>query len=223
MDKPDITPAALARMIDHAVLKPEATPAEVRAACELAARHNLACLCVKGCDVPQARALLEPGGVAVGTVVSFPHGGAATSAKVAEARQAVADGADELDMVLNIGRLRSGDLKYVRSDIAAVVEAAAGRTVKVILECCWLDRRDMSAACRAAADAGANFVKTSTGFGASGATADDVRFLRKEAPRRMGVKAAGGIKTLADAVAMIQAGADRIGTSNTENILAELK
>jgi len=155
-------------------------------------------------------------------VVGFPHGAAHSEVKIAEAIRAVADGADELDMVVNVGRLLDGDLDYVRAEIAGVVGAAGGRIVKVILECCYLNRRQMAAACQVAEQAGADFVKTSTGFGAGGAVVEDVRFLRRCVGDRLGVKAAGGIRTLADALVMIQAGATRIGTSCTEQILADL-
>ena len=212
----------LARMIDHAVLGPDATRADLEAACELVRRHSVACLCVRPCDVAEAANALTGSGVAVGTVIGFPHGTAQSEVKVVEAVRAVAEGADELDMVVNVGRLRDGDIDYVREEIASVVRQAAGRTVKVILECCYLNREQMALGCQAAKDARAQFVKTSTGFGPKGARVADVRFLRKQAGDDLRVKAAGGIRTLSDALAMIHAGADRIGTSSTETILAEL-
>lgn len=211
---------ALAGMIDHAELRPDGVGADLRAACEVARRYGVASLCVRPCDVAAAREMLA-GGIAVGTVVGFPHGSAATTVKVFEARRAIADGATELDMVVNIGRLRDDDVDYVRDEIAAVVEAAEGRIVKVILECCYLDRNRIAAGCRAAIEAGAGFVKTSTGFGRSGARVRDVRFLRRQVGQSLGVKAAGGIRTLADALRMIRAGASRIGTSHTHNILTD--
>jgi len=215
-----ITRATLAGMIDHAVLKPTATLEDLIAACDLADRCKVAGLCVRPCDVAAAAERLAGSGVAVGTVIAFPHGTAATEIKAAEAAQAVADGADELDMVINIARLLDGDMDNVRRDIAAVVRAAKGRVVKVIMECCYLDRERKLAACQAIAAAGAHFAKTSTGFGASGARVDDVCLLRANLPAEVGVKAAGGIASLADALAMIKAGANRIGTSKTESILA---
>jgi len=211
----------LAGMIDHAILAPQATLADLRAGCELVKRLRIGCLCVRPCDVAGAAEALEAG-AAVGTVIGFPHGAAHSELKIAEAVRAVADGADELDMVLNVGRLRDGDVDYVGGEIAGVVGAAGGRIVKVILECCYLNREQMAVACEAAERAGAHFVKTSTGFGASGATAEEVRFLRRCVGDRLGVKAAGGIRTLADALRMIEAGATRIGTSSTEQILADL-
>jgi len=218
------TPASrdeLASMIDHAVLSPNATIDDLREGCELVRRLGVGCMCVRPCDVAAARAQLAGARVAVATVVGFPHGDAVTAIKAAEARQAVADGADELDMVLNIGALRSGRLDYVRDDIAAVVAAADGKIVKVILECCYLDRDRKVAACEAAVQAGADFVKTSTGTGPAGATVEDVALLRAHVPEGVGVKAAGGIRTLGDCLAMIEAGATRVGASATESILAD--
>jgi len=221
MAKDYITRQWLAARIDHALLSPAATNAELVSACELSSARKVCCLVVRPCDVAEARRRLD-GAVALGTVVGFPHGATTTEAKVAEACRAIDDGADELDMVLNIGRLRDGLRDWVRDDIAAVVTAGGGQAVKVIFECCYLDRDQMANACWAAVQAGASFVKTSTGFGPSGASVEDVRFLSSQVSGSMGVKAAGGIRTLADAVAMIEAGATRIGTSSTEAILAEL-
>jgi deoxyribose-phosphate aldolase len=209
-------------MIDHAFLRPEAARTDLLKACDLVREYRAGCLCVRPCDVAEAARALKGADVKVGTVVGFPHGSAATPIKAAEAALATADGAVELDMVVNIGRLIGGDTDFVRDDIAAVVAAAGDRTIKVILECCYLDRRQMAAGCAAALAAGAHFVKTSTGTGPSGAKVDDVRFLRSCVGGAAGVKAAGGIRTLADATAMIQAGANRIGTSSTAAILDAL-
>jgi len=222
MAQPKISRQELARLIDHAVLKPDATSAELQEAVRLAGVEGVACLCVRPCDVPAAARRLQRTGVAVSTVIAFPHGAAATAVKAAETAQALADGAEEFDMVVNIGRLREGDGEYVQADIAAVVQAARGGTVKVILECGYLDRAQMALACRAASAAGAHFVKTSTGFGPWGAKAQDVRFLCAQVGRSMGVKAAGGIATLDQAMEMIAAGATRLGTSKTAEILAAL-
>ena len=224
MNADEITAESLAGMIDHAVLAPQAALAELAGACELACRYDLAALCVKPCDVSWAANRLAAAGgkTPVGTVVGFPHGSSAADTKAAETRLAISDGAVEIDMVLNIARLLSGQSDYVRDEIASVVSAADGRVVKVILECCYLERFHMAQACRAAGLAGAHYVKTSTGFGSSGASVSDVRFLREQVGHSMGVKAAGGLRTLADALAMIEAGADRLGTSRTEAILAEL-
>jgi len=222
MNTDRITRRQLASMIDHAVLKPDATLGDVRAACDLVKQYEIGALFVRPCDLAEAHSLLSGSEVRLGSVVGFPHGSSHTNCKAAEAQQAVADGADELDMVVNVARLKDGQLDYVRNDIAAVVAAAEGRTVKVILECCYLTRSEMRAGCAASAQAGAAFVKTSTGFAAGGARIEDVRFLREQVGDRLSVKAAGGIRTLADALAMIRAGADRIGTSSTEDILQEL-
>ncbi|MHC4294452.1 MAG: deoxyribose-phosphate aldolase [Planctomycetota bacterium] len=220
MDAP--TRESLGKMIDHAVLAPDATEEDLRTGCQITMRYAVASLCARPCDVKAAAQLLSGTEVALGTVIGFPHGSAHTEIKLAETQRALADGADELDMVMNIGRLRSGEVDFIRDEIAAVVQAAQGRIVKVILECCYLDREQMAAGSRAAIDAGAQFVKTSTGFGSHGARVEDVRFLRSQVGEAMGVKAAGGIRTLADALAMIDAGANRIGTSGTELILEEL-
>ncbi|MGC9454362.1 MAG: deoxyribose-phosphate aldolase [Phycisphaerae bacterium] len=223
MTRQDITAAELASLIDHAVLRPETTHKELAEACRLADRWKPASVCVRPCDVAAAVGLLDGSGVAVSTVVAFPHGSSSTPVKAEEARRAVADGADELDMVVNIGLLCDQRLDEVREDIAAVVAAADGRTVKVILECCLLSRSAKLAGCRAACDAGADFVKTSTGFASGGATADDVRLLRECVGESMGVKAAGGIRTLDDCLAMLNAGASRLGTSRTFEILSGME
>ena len=222
MPAPKPTRDELARMIDHAVLKPQATPSDLEAACELVRSRRVGCLCVRPCDVAEAAERLRGGDTLVGTVISFPHGVSSTAAKAAESRQAVADGAAELDMVLNIGRLIAGDLDYVRDDIRTVVDASEGRTVKVIFECCYLSPERIRAACRASLEARAGFVKTSTGFGEYGARVEDVRLMRECVGPNVGVKASGGIRTLDDVLAMIEAGADRLGTSSTAALLDAL-
>lgn len=222
MSTQHITQHELVGMIDHAVLKPIATLQDVQTACKLAAKYPLASICVRPCDVAAAAKLLADTQTPASTVIGFPHGTTSTAAKAAEAAQAVTDGAEELDMVLNIGRLVEGDVDFVRDDIAAVVEAAGGKCVKVIMECCYLTRDQMASACEAIISAGANFAKTSTGFGSGGATAEDVAFLRKHLPRHISIKASGGIATLADAITMLQAGASRLGTSKTQSILEEI-
>lgn len=212
----------LAGMIDHAVLSVTAGRSEVASACDLAGRVKAATVCVKPCHVALAAGLLRGSGVGISTVVSFPHGADVPAIKAEQARAAVAEGADELDMVINIAALREGDLALVRRDIAAVVAAVGGRCVKVILECALLTDEQKRAGCQAALAEGAWFLKTSTGFASGGATQSDVRLLRQTVGDRAGVKAAGGIRTLADAMAMIRAGANRLGTSATADILAEL-
>jgi deoxyribose-phosphate aldolase len=218
----EYTPAQIAAMIDHAVLAPNATHADLHTACEIAARCHVAGLCVRPCDIAETKHLLSGSGVLTGTVIGFPHGTTSTAAKAAEACQAVADGADELDMVVNLSRLIDCDTLYVTDDIAAVVQAASGKLVKVILECGYLSDEQIVAGCLSAQSAGAHFVKTSTGFGICGAKVEHVRLMRKTVGDAMGVKASGGIRSLADALAMIHAGANRLGTSSTEKILAEM-
>ncbi len=193
-----ITYAQLAKTIDHSLLKPELTQAEVRAGCELARRYNTASVCVKPCHVKLAAELLAGCDVKVSTVVSFPHGSNLTAIKVAEAQAAMDDGAVELDMVLNIGELRSGNTALVQADIQAVVEVAhqRGAKVKVIFENAYLTDEQKVTACRLSEAAGADWVKTSTGFAPSGATLDDLRLMRANVGPQVQVKAAGGVRTL---------------------------
>jgi len=220
MGETEPTKEELAAMIDHAFLRPEASRSELIEACRLVKELKVGCLCVRPCDVSEAKKLLDGSGIRLATVVGFPHGTAVAEIKAEEAALAAADGVDELDMVINIGLLRSRLVKRVRGEIAGVVQAARPRPVKVILECCYLNQREKAAGCRAAIEAGAHYVKTSTGLGPGGATIEDVRFLRRQVGEHMGVKAAGGIRTLADAIAMIRAGADRLGTSSSRAILS---
>ena len=219
----DVFTHQLAGMIDHAVLSPTATRDDVASGCEIAVRWSVASVCVRPCDVAAAAKLLTGTGVATGTVIGFPFGTTTTAAKIAEAKEALADGADELDMVLNIGRLVEDDMVAVIDDIAAVVSVTPGRCVKVILECAYLSDEQIIAACYGVQSAGAHFVKTSTGFGPHGATVEHVKLMRQTVGPVMGVKASGGIKTLDDALVMVKAGANRIGTSSTEGILTELE
>lgn len=215
-----LTYEQLAKTIDHSLLRPELTTDEVRAGCELAARYRVASVCVKPCDVPLAARLLAGSGVLVGTVVGFPHGSAATASKVFEARHALEQGAAELDMVLNIGWLRSGDEAAVHDDIAAVVEAAAGRAlVKVILENAYLSDAQKLAGSRLVERAGADFVKTSTGFAPSGATIPDLQLMRGAVSPRVQVKAAGGVRTLDALIDVLRVGVTRVGATATAAIL----
>jgi deoxyribose-phosphate aldolase len=219
-----ITYEQLAKVIDHSLLRPELTEAEVIAGCELAQRYHVASACVKPADVPLAARLLAGVDVAVGTVIGFPHGNSATVIKVAEARQALADGAAELDMVINIGALRSGKNDYVRDEIVAIVEVARGRAlVKVILENAYLTKEQIILACQLVEIAGADFVKTSTGFAPSGATLEDVRLMRASVSPKVQVKCAGGVRTLDALLDMIDAGVTRSGATATAAILDEFK
>lgn len=217
------TVAEVAKMIDHSLLRPELTAAEIEAGCALAARYRTASVCVRPCDVPLAAGLLDGTGVLVGTVAGFPHGGNATPVKVAETRLAVEQGAAEIDMVVNIGRLRSGDLVFVEDDIRAVVAAAAGLPVKVILENAYLTDDEKVAGCQAAERAGAHFVKTSTGFAGGGATMDDLRLMRAAVSDTVQIKAAGGVRTLDVLLAMADLGVTRFGATATAHILDDLE
>ena len=216
-----MTRADLARMIDHSVLKPEATDRDIRAGVELVRALHVAYYCVQPCWVELAADALGGTGICVVGVVGFPHGCDRPDTKARATAKAVAEGAGEIDMVMNFGALRSGQAPLVATDIEAVVLAAQGVPVKVILETAALTDEEKRLACRIACDAGAAFVKTSTGFHpAGGASAADVRLLRAAVGPDIGVKASGGIRALAEARAMITAGADRIGTSATAAILA---
>ncbi|MGA5305135.1 deoxyribose-phosphate aldolase [Nucisporomicrobium flavum] len=209
----------VAKMIDHSLLRPELTTADVRLGCEIAARRETASVCVRPSDVAPAVAELAGTGVLVGTVAGFPHGSTTTAAKVAETRELVEAGADEIDMVLHIGRLRAGETGYVHDDIAAVVAAAQGRVVKVILENAYLDDEQKVTGCRLAEQAGAAFVKTSTGFAPGGATLEDIRLMRATVSPSVQVKAAGGVRTLDTLLTLHEAGATRFGATATESIL----
>lgn len=219
-----ITYAEMAKMIDHALLRPEMTESEVTAGCELARRYHVASVCVRPCDVALAAILLQGSDVAVGTVVGFPHGSSTTAVKVAEARQALADGATELDMVLNIGALRSGKYDVVLDDIGAVVDAARGKAeVKVILENAYLSTDEKVTACQLAERAGAAYVKTSTGFSPTGFTVADLKLMRASVGPGVQVKAAHGIRTLATMLEVIDAGATRVGATATATILDDFQ
>ena len=220
---PTITERALAATIDHAILKPELTRTDVDAELDIAAEWKVFSVCVRPSDIPHAVERLAGSGVAVGTVIGFPHGTTSTAAKVAEVRQALADGASEFDMVINIGALRSGFDDAVAADIAAVVEAASGRVTKVILETALLDDEQIARGSRLTERGGADFVKTSTGFAGGGATAEHVRLMRDNVGEGVQVKASGGVRSYADALAMLDAGATRLGTSGSAVILGEAR
>lgn len=210
----------IASMIDHTLLKPEATPAQVEKLCAEAAEYHFASVCVNPVYIPLAARLLKDTGVKVCCVVGFPLGAIAPEQKAAEAASCAAMGAEELDMVIHIGAAKAGDWALVQRDIEGVVKAAAGRTVKVIIETCLLTDEEKIKACEAAKAAGAHFVKTSTGFSTGGATTHDIALMRKTVGPEMGVKASGGIRDYATAMAMIEAGANRIGASAGIEIVA---
>ena len=204
---------SLAKRIDHTLLKPDATDEEIRRICEEARKYKFATVCVNSSKVKLTADLLKGSGVKAIAVVGFPLGAALTSSKAFEAKQAISDGAEEIDMVINIGALKSRDFSIVLNDIQAVVEASAPYAVKVILETSNLTEEEKIAGCVLSKAAGAAFVKTSTGFGAGGATAEDVELMRRVVGPEMGVKASGGIRSFEDAEKMLQAGASRIGAS----------
>ncbi|KUJ65670.1 2-deoxyribose-5-phosphate aldolase [Streptomyces albus subsp. albus] len=224
MDHTGMDVAQVAKMIDHSLLRPELTTGDLLEGCELAARYAVASACVKPADVLRAAKELSGSGVLVSTVVGFPHGASAPRVKVAEAEAALADGAGELDMVLNIGRLRGGEDAAVGEDIAGVVRVAhlAGALVKVIFENAYLTDDEKIRACRLSTAAGADFVKTSTGFAPGGATLADVRLMRAQVPAAMKVKAAGGVRSLDRLLEMVRAGAERFGATATATILDDL-
>ncbi|QSH42213.1 deoxyribose-phosphate aldolase [Lentisphaerota bacterium ZTH] len=204
----------LAKYIDHTVLKPTAVYEDVKQLCSEAAEYKFASVCVNPCFIELCAEMLKESGVKVCTVIGFPLGANTAEIKAAEAAQAVQLGAEEVDMVINIDAAKSGDWERVEADIRAVVEAVpAGICVKVILETCYLDKDEIIRACKAAQAAGACFVKTSTGFGTGGATVEDVKLMSETVGDRMKVKASGGVRSYKDAVAMIEVGADRLGTS----------
>lgn len=213
----------LAQMIDHTLLKPDATPAQIDALCAEAREYEFAAVCVNPIYVKKAAQALAGAPVKVCTVVGFPLGATPTAVKVFETRQALQDGATEIDMVLPIGALKAGEQEKVQNDIAAVVEAAhaAAAGVKVIIEAALLTDEEKALACNLAAAAGADFVKTSTGFGPGGATLHDVALMRATVGEEVGVKAAGGIRTYADAQAMVKAGANRLGASAGVKLVTE--
>ncbi len=218
-----LAPAMIAKMLDHSTLQPWLTEEDIRKGCEIALRYKTATVCARPGDMKLVSKLLEGSGVLPCTVIGFPHGAHLTSVKVFEAEQAVADGCKELDMVINIGRMKSGDYDYVEQDIRAVTEAAhkGGAILKVIIETCYLTDEEKTVACRLSEKAGADFVKTSTGYGAHGATPEDVALMRAAVSDKVKVKAAGGMRTLDAILAVRAAGADRCGVSATEAIMQE--
>ena len=221
------SPAALAALLDHTLLKPEATRAQVIRLCHEAAEHRFACAMVNPAWVPDAVETLAGTGIPVGVVVGFPLGASLAASKADETKRLVKLGAHDIDMVINVGFLKSGskeDYEAVKQDIRGVVEIAhgGGGIVKVILETCLLNFEEKLRASEIALGAGADFIKTSTGFSTGGATVDDISLMRGVAGQRAGVKASGGIRSLADASAMLHAGASRIGASASVKILAEL-
>ncbi len=219
----DVTYEQLAGTIDHSLLKPVLTIEDVVAGCELAAEYRVVSVCVRPADVALAVSELAGTDVAVGTVVSFPHGDSATTVKVAEAERALHDGAVELDMVLNIGQLLSGRVAEVQDDIAAVVQASGDAMVKVIFENAYLTDEQKVTACKLSESAGADYVKTSTGYAPTGATIEDIRLMRENVGPGVKVKAAHGVRTLDALLAVIEAGAERCGATATAAMLDDYR
>ncbi|MFW5649543.1 MAG: deoxyribose-phosphate aldolase [Candidatus Alkaliphilus sp. MAG34] len=213
----------IAKYIDHTILKPEATKAEVSKVCEEAKKYGFYSVCVNGANVAFAYEQLKETNIKVAAVIGFPLGAMASGVKAFEAKNAVYNGAREIDMVINIGALKEGNTEEVLNDIKAVVDAVKDRAiVKTIIETCLLTEEEKVSACKLAKKAGAHFVKTSTGFSTGGATVDDIKLMKKTIGPEMGIKASGGIRDFKTALAMIKAGATRIGASASVDIV-ELK
>jgi deoxyribose-phosphate aldolase len=220
-----LTERDVAKTIDHSLLRPELDDAFVEDGCRLAARYNVASVCVRPADVLRARAILDGTDVAVGTTVGFPHGNHLTATKVFEAQRALADGATELDMVIQIGALKAGRDAEVGADIKAIVDVAhaAGAIVKVIFENAYLTDDEKIRACRLTEAAGADYVKTSTGFAPTGATHDDLRLMRANTSPHVGVKAAGGVRTLDALLDVMALGVTRVGATATAAIIDDFR
>jgi deoxyribose-phosphate aldolase len=223
ISKTKLTPAGLASCIDHTLLKPDATIADLKKICDEARQFQFATVCVNGSFVSAAAELLKGSVVKPIAVIGFPLGAMTTDAKVFETRDAIKNGAQEIDMVLAVGPLKAKQHGAVLADIQAVVKAAAPHPVKVILETGLLSQEEKALACTLAKTAGAAFVKTSTGFGPGGATVEDIRLMREIVGPELGVKASGGIRTYEDAIKMIEAGANRIGASQSVAIVTQAK
>jgi len=218
---PKYTLAQVAKTIDHALLRPDMSRDEVRAGCEVALKYDVASVCCKPADVAFCADILRGSDVHVGTVVGFPHGNSATSTKVFETKQVVADGATEIDVVINIGWIKSAMYDQVRDEIAAVVAAASGNQVKVILENAYLTKEEIVKACQLCEAAGADYVKTSTGFAPTGAILEDVQLMRASVSSKVEVKSAGGVKSLDMLLSFMDAGVKRSGASGTAAMLDE--
>lgn len=212
----------LNKYIDHTVLKPDASEEKVIQLCKEAREWNFASVCINPCNIALAKKLLEGTDVMVCTVIGFPLGQNTTAMKVAETYDAYALGCDEFDMVINVGKLKDGCADYVRDEIAAVVKAAKGKTVKVIIETGLLTDKEKALATRLSCEAGAHFVKTCTGFSAGVATVEDIRIMKQNVSENVQLKASAGIRNYKDALALIEAGADRLGTSAGVAIISEI-
>lgn len=222
---PTPTLAELAKMFDHSLLQPHLTDADLEAGCALAAEYKVASVCIKPYAVPLAAKLLAGTGVLVSTTIGFPHGGHLTKVKVFESEAAIDDGAVELDMVVNIGKVLTGDWVYVAADVKAVIDAAHARRakVKVIFENALLKDEHKKQLCQICGDAGADWVKTSTGYAESGATIDDLKLMRTFSPPHVQVKAAGGVRSFDTLMAVRGVGVTRVGATATKTILEDAK
>ena len=222
---PEFTYTQIAKMIDHSLLQQQLTDAELDQGCSLAREYDVASVCIKPYAVARARDLLAGSTVAVGTTIGFPQGGHVTTIKVAEALQAMKDGATELDMVVNIGKVLSKDWRYITDDIRAVVEVAHAQKalVKVIFENCFLQDEHKEALCRICGEVRADFVKTSTGYGSTGATDDDLKLMRRCSPPHVQVKAAGGVRNFERLLVVRSLGVTRVGATATKAMLDECK
>ena len=209
------------KLIDHTLLKAFAKEEDIKKRCEEALKYDFASVCVNPANVALAASLLKNSDVKVCTVIGFPLGANTIAVKAFETKDAVANGANEIDMVINIGKAKDHDYEYVLEEIRNVVDSADGNLVKVIIETCYLDKEEIKEVCRMASIAGANFVKTSTGFGSGGAKKEDVALMKASIPLSMEVKASGGIKTLSDLEEMVNSGATRIGASSGAAIIKE--
>ena len=221
MAHPKYSKEKIAKTIDHSLLKPEMTRDEVRQGCEIAKKYDVASVCCKPSDVAFCAEILKGTDVEVGTVVGFPHGSSTTDTKVFETKNAIANGATEIDMVLNIGQLKSGLYDAVKADIAAVVAAAGGKMVKVILENAYLTDEEKITACKLCEAAGAHYVKTSSGYAPTGATVADVKLMRAAVSPAVKVQSAGGVRTLDALIEMLDAGVERSGATTTSTMLDE--
>jgi len=216
-----LTRAEFLRHVDHSLLKPDLTKQEILDGLNYAKENHCVSVCINPCNLDLAYEILHGTDVKIGTVIGFPSGAHTTFSKVAEAKDAYAKGAEELDMVINIGALRNGEIEKVRNDIKAVVNATPS-IVKVILENCFLTKEEIVIASKLVEEAGAAYVKTSTGFAKGGATVEDIRLMRKSVSNKVKVKAAGGIHTFDECIALMDAGADRIGISRTAEIIKDI-
>ena len=224
-EKVDYTYEDISKMIDHSLLAPTLTDGELESGCRLAVLYNVATVCIKPYFVRQCAELLAPSDVKPSTTVGFPHGGHTTRIKVAEAEAAIEDGAEELDMVVNIGKVLSEDWAFVEADIRAVLEVVRehGKVLKVIFENCYLQDAHKIRLCEICGELGVDFVKTSTGYGEGGATVEDIRLMRQHCPPHVQIKAAGGIRTLDKLLEMRALGVTRVGATRTVDILEECR